>query len=60
MKTGYYIAEVSSTGDLKISSELKTKLQLKEGEKVEVLVKKIISKKELNSASENPLYELIK
>ena len=60
MKTGYYVAEVTANGDLKISAELKSKLQLKEGEKVEVLVKKIISKKELNSVSENPLYEFVK
>lgn len=60
MKTGYYIAEVNEHGDLKISNELKSRLQLKTGEKVEVLVKKIISKKELQSPPENPLYELVK
>lgn len=60
MKTGYYIAEVNENGDLKISNELKSRLQLKTGEKVEVLVKKIISKKELQSSPENPLYELVK
>ena len=60
MKTGYFIVEVDDQGNLKLDDSLKTKLQLSPGDKVEITIKKISSKKEIPSLLENPLYELIK
>lgn len=60
MKTGFIIAEVDSNGHLNLDKELKNRLKLNEGDKVELTIKKIISRKSLNANSENPLYELTK
>jgi hypothetical protein len=57
-KTGIYIAEVDENGDLKLSHEVKEKLELKSGDKVEVSIKKVVAKRDLINKSENPLYEL--
>lgn len=60
MKTGYYIVTVDENGNLKLDDDLKQKLQLKAGDRVEITIKKIHSKKELLIQRDNPLYELVK
>jgi hypothetical protein len=60
MKTGYHIVPVDQNGNLKLDDDLKTKLQLRTGDQVEITIKKIHSKKELLIKRDNPLYELIK
>lgn len=59
MKTVQLVAEIASDGKLLVNDDLKRLLQLHTGDKVELTVRKIISKKTLNRP-ENPLYELTK
>lgn len=58
MKTGMIIAEVDASGNLKVDTSVREKLNLQNGDRVELTIKKITSKKELKSLPNNPLYEL--
>jgi AbrB family looped-hinge helix DNA binding protein len=45
MKTGAFIAEVDSQGKITLPVEIKERLELREGDKVEILLKKIRRKR---------------
>jgi AbrB family looped-hinge helix DNA binding protein len=60
MKTGTFITEIDEQGKINIPSEIKDRLQLAEGDKVEILLKKIRSKRLDVSISKNPLNKILK
>ena len=60
MKTGTFITEIDEEGKINIPSEIKDRLQLAEGDKVEILLKKIRSKRLDVSISKNPLNKILK
>ena len=60
MKTGTFITEIDNEGKINIPSEIKDRLQLAEGDKVEILLKKIRSKRLDVSISKNPLNKILK
>ena len=60
MKTGTFITEIDEEGKINIPSEIKDRLQLAEGDKVEILLKKIRSKRLDVSTSKNPLNKILK
>lgn len=59
MKTGEFITEVEADGKITIKPEIRDRLNLGEGDKVEILLKKIRSRKLEVSISKNPLYNLL-
>jgi ferric iron reductase protein FhuF len=59
-KTGHIILEIEDENKISLSKELVDKLELQAGDKVEVTIKKVISKKEISHSNENPLYEFTK
>ena len=59
MRTGTFIAQVDSDGRINIPLEIRDRLNLLEGEKVEILLKKIRTKRFEVNISKNPLYKLL-
>ena len=59
MKTGTFIAEVGESGKIAIPQEIIERLQLAEGDKIEILLKKIRSKRFSVTIQKNPLYKLL-
>ena len=59
MKTGTFIAEVSDNGKIAIPVEIIERLRLAEGDKIEILLKKIRSKRFSVTIQKNPLYKLL-
>jgi len=57
--SGTFNTEVSSGGCIEIPQEMLTKLDLQEGDKVEVLLKKIKSGRMEIKISKNPLQKLL-
>jgi bifunctional DNA-binding transcriptional regulator/antitoxin component of YhaV-PrlF toxin-antitoxin module len=60
MKTGTFITEIDNEVKISIPPEIKERLQLSEGDKVEILLKKIRSKRLDLSIGKNPLTKIIK
>ena len=60
MKTGTFIAEIDSHGKFDVPAEIKDRLQLAEGDKVEIMLKKIRSKRLDLNISKNPLNKILK
>jgi AbrB family looped-hinge helix DNA binding protein len=59
MKTGTFIAEVGENGKIPIPQEIIERLHLAEGDKIEILLKKIRSKRFSLTIQKNPLYKLL-
>ena len=59
MKTGTFIVEVNAEGIVTIPPEIRERLKLSEGDKLEVLVKKIRSKRFEVNIRKNPLYKIL-
>ena len=59
MLSGTFICEVGEKNKVEIPSEMMKKLQLNEGDKVEVLVKRIRSKRFDIKISKNPLLKML-
>ena len=59
MKTGTFIAEVDASCKIDIPSEIKERLQLMEGDKVEILLKKIRSKRFELNIRKNPMHRIL-
>lgn len=59
MLSGTFVCELSEKNKIEIPSEMMKKLQLNEGDKVEVLVKRIRSKRFDIKISKNPLLKLL-
>jgi len=59
MKTGTFIAEVGENGKIAIPLEIIERLHLAEGDKIEILLKKIRSKRFSLTIQKNPLYKLL-
>lgn len=60
MKTGIFTTVLEKDGSIKIPAEIIDRIKLNEGDKLEILVKKIRSGKFEVSISKNPLYKLLK
>ena len=60
MKTGTFITEIDSHGKFDVPAEIKDRLQLAEGDKVEIMLKKIRSKRLDLNISKNPLNKILK
>jgi len=58
MLSGTFIAEIGKNNTIEIPSDMAKRLQLQDGEKVEVLVKRIRSKRLNIKISQNPLVKL--
>jgi len=59
MKTGTFITEVESGTKITVPVEISERINLKAGDKVEILLKKIRSKKLDLNIGKNPLYKLL-
>ena len=59
MKTGTFIAEVDSEGKLTIPLEIRDRLKLAEGDKIEIILKKIRSKRFEVMIHKNPLSKIL-
>jgi len=59
MLSGAFVCELGEKNKIEIPSEMIKKLQLNEGDKVEVLVKRIRSKRFDIKISKNPLLKLL-
>jgi len=59
MKTGTFITEVESDGKLKIPEEIRDRLNLSGGDKIEIILKKIRSKKFEVAIHKNPLIKIL-
>jgi len=59
MRTGIFIIEIDKEGKIKIPPEIKDRLNLIEGDKVEVLLKKIRSKRLEVTIGKNSLYKIM-
>jgi bifunctional DNA-binding transcriptional regulator/antitoxin component of YhaV-PrlF toxin-antitoxin module len=59
MKTGTFITEIESDGKFRIPEEIRDRLSLAEGDKIEIMLKKIRSKKSEVSIHKNPLIKLL-
>ena len=59
MKSGLFIAEIESDNKLTIPSEISERINLQEGDKVEILLKKIRSRKFDVNIAKNPLYKML-
>ncbi len=60
MVSGTFISEVDAQNQITIPPEVANRLQLREGDKIEVLIKKIRSRKLDIKISKNPLTKLLK
>jgi bifunctional DNA-binding transcriptional regulator/antitoxin component of YhaV-PrlF toxin-antitoxin module len=59
MKTGTFIAEIESDGKIRVPEEIRDRLSLSEGDKIEILLKKIRSKKFEVTIHKNPLIKIL-
>ena len=59
MKTGTFIAEFDAEGKIQIPQEIKERLHLSEGDKIEILLKKIRSKRFEVTIQKNPLSQIL-
>jgi AbrB family looped-hinge helix DNA binding protein len=59
MKTGTFISEVDSEGKIRIPEEIRDRLKLSEGDKIEILLKKIRSKRFEVTIHKNPLVKIL-
>jgi bifunctional DNA-binding transcriptional regulator/antitoxin component of YhaV-PrlF toxin-antitoxin module len=59
MKTGTFITQVRPDGNLSIPPEIRDRLQLSDGDKVEILLKKIRSKRFEVNIGKNPLHKIL-
>ena len=59
MKTGLFVAEIETDGKLIIPQEISDRIDLQEGDKVEILLKKIRSRKFDVNIAKNPLYKML-
>ncbi len=59
MKTGTFIAEVEEEGRLQVPQEIRDRLRLAEGDKIEILLKKIRSKRFEVTIQKNPLSQIL-
>ena len=59
MKTGTFIAEIDTEGKISVPAEIKERLQLANEDKVEIMLKKIRSKRLDVNISKNPLYKIL-
>ncbi len=59
MKTGIFITEVESNKKISIPLKIAERIKLQEGDKVEILLKKIKSKRFEVNIGKNPLYKLL-
>jgi AbrB family looped-hinge helix DNA binding protein len=59
MKTGTFIVEVGNDGKIEIPQEIKERLHIAEGDKLEILIKKIRSKRFTVTIQKNPLFKLL-
>ena len=59
MKTGTFIAEVEEDGKILIPQEIRDRIRLAEGDKIEILLKKIRSKKFEVTIQKNPLSQIL-
>jgi bifunctional DNA-binding transcriptional regulator/antitoxin component of YhaV-PrlF toxin-antitoxin module len=60
MKYATFITEVSSEQKIQIPKQVTDKIMLEQGDRVEVSIKKIKSRKLEILLSQNPLYKLLK
>ncbi len=60
MKTGTFITEIDTAGKIDVPAEITDRLQLSEGDKVEIMLKKIRSKRLDVNISKNPLNKILK
>jgi AbrB family looped-hinge helix DNA binding protein len=60
MVSGTFISEVDAQNQITIPPEVAKRLQLRDGDKIEVLIKKIRSRKLDIKISKNPLTKLLK
>ena len=59
MKSGIFISEISRDFTVNIPLELRERLKLEPGDKIEVSIKKIHSRRLDILLSQNPLYQLL-
>jgi AbrB family looped-hinge helix DNA binding protein len=59
MKTGMFLAEIDSSGRIEIPFDIRDRLRLTEGDKVEISLKKIRSKRLEVIIRKNPLHKLL-
>ena len=59
MKTGTFIAEVDGEGRILVPQEIRERLHMAEGDKVEILLKKIKSKRFELINQRNPLSRIL-
>jgi AbrB family looped-hinge helix DNA binding protein len=59
MKSGTFIAEVGGDGKINIPAEIKDRLNLAEGDKLEILLKKIRSRRFELNIHKNPLIKIL-
>ena len=59
MKTGTFITDVDSEGRILVPQEVRERLRLAEGDKIEILLKKIKSKRFELSNQKNPLSRIL-
>jgi AbrB family looped-hinge helix DNA binding protein len=59
MKSGIFIAEIDSAGKIDIPVEIRDRLSLTEGDKVEISLKKIRSKRLEVIFRKNPLHRIL-
>jgi antitoxin component of MazEF toxin-antitoxin module len=59
MLSSTFVCELSDKNKIEIPSEMMKKLQLNEGDKIEVLIKRIRSKRFDIKISKNPLLKLL-
>ena len=59
MKSGLFIAEIESNNKLTIPPEISERINLQDGDKVEILLKKIRSRKFEVNIAKNPLYKML-
>ena len=59
MKTGTFITEIESDGKFRVPDEIRERLALSEGDKIEIMLKKIRSKKSEVMIHKNPLIKLL-
>ncbi|MBD3225682.1 MAG: hypothetical protein GF313_13215 [Caldithrix sp.] len=59
MLSGTFVAEIKDNNTIQLPSEVVKQLQLSDGEKVEVLIKRIKSRRLDIRISKNPLFKLL-
>ena len=59
MKTGLFISEIEEKNKLTIPLEISERINLQDGDKVEILLKKILSRKFDVNIAKNPLFKML-